>query len=483
MKNPTPGGCIRRRFRVLDHLPRSRPVHAGPPIRAAGQPSCTRRTHVPAKLTDNDRKRFLDHALRAADWFVRTQLGQWRPFADAGDDRLVDDDHYFAAETFEGHRNKARPWTESRGIAFNTDRGRFLYYYYMPDGRHVPGLNWTMGRALFVLAEAYKITAENRYRESAEFGAKYIAALQVIDPHYEKAVGAMRELTPQGIVGGCLDGAQAASGLLMLERVTGQANYLRLGTAFCDFLVRNFSTERGLPTRVTLWPEERVGHGRNDEWGQSCIQNGVAIPLWHLFRRTGEDRYLKPVLWAADRILECQRPDGALNTCRDISKRKPPTPNHHHGIGEGDERYVLRNDDGIVVLILGAYEATGQKKYLDAAVAYARWIVSTTPGERPFCVFPVQANNVLDVGKVAGIDFSEWVLDHLQARVLDLQVSDSGDAKADGGFRGEDEQGEGGVFGGTSLDYVVTRTTCYAAGTLYRLSGKGTGAGFSVLGL
>ncbi|KKL99283.1 hypothetical protein LCGC14_1815970 [marine sediment metagenome] len=51
------------------------------------------------------------------------------------------------------------------------------------------------------------------------------------------------------------------------------------------------------------------------------------------------------------------------------------------------------------------------------------------------------------------------------------------------GCRGEDEEGDTGVYGGDSLDYVVTRTTCYSAGTLFRLSGQGTGAGFSVFGL
>ena len=40
-----------------------------------------------------------------------------------------------------------------------------------------------------------------------------------------------------------------------------------------------------------------------------------------------------------------------------------------------------------------------------------------------------------------------------------------------------------GIYGGTSLDYVTNRVTCYAVGTLLRLSGKGTGAGFSHFGL
>ena len=86
------------------------------------------------------------------------------------------------------------------------------------------------------------------------------------------------------------------------------------------------------------------------------------------------------------------------------------------------------------------------------------------------------------MAQAGGEDHSQWILDHLDP-LLALQVADGDDPRALGGFRGEDEQGDGGVFGGTSLDYVVTRVTCYAAGTLFRLSGRGTGAGFSVPGL
>ena len=75
------------------------------------------------------------------------------------------------------------------------------------------------------------------------------------------------------------------------------------------------------------------------------------------------------------------------------------------------------------------------------------------------------------------------MLDNLQDHLLDLQILKSSDPKAHGGFRGEDEENEGGIFGGTSYDYVTNRMTCYSAGTLFRLSGKGTGAGFSVFGL
>jgi hypothetical protein len=75
------------------------------------------------------------------------------------------------------------------------------------------------------------------------------------------------------------------------------------------------------------------------------------------------------------------------------------------------------------------------------------------------------------------------VLDNLEKHCLSLQATRTGDPKAEGGFRGEDEEGNAGIFGGQALDYVPTRNTCYMAGTLFRLSGKGTGTGFSAWGV
>ncbi|MCG3180158.1 MAG: hypothetical protein BIFFINMI_02515 [Phycisphaerae bacterium] len=441
--------------------------------------SKTRLDVVTGKISETDRKAHLGRALAAADWFVHTQQGQWRPYED---DRLVWDDHYFTSETFEGHRDKSKSWSDSRGIAFNTNRGRFLYYYYLPDGRFVPGLNWTMGRALFVLSDAYKITGDEKYRQSAEFGAKYIESLVVTDPHYDQCLGAIRELIPQGIVSGMLDAAQAASALILLEKLTGQSNWLRLGRMFCDFLLRHWTPERGLPSKAILWPQQKIEFG---DFARSCIHYCTIIPLWHLYRRTGEKKYLTPVLWAADQVVEnYQLENGALATLpvAALDKAKPPSPNHHHGIGEGRDKFLLRNDDSILTVVLAAWLETGDRKYLDSANAYVRWTVSAPAIQPPYCVFPIQANNVLDVAAAGGEDHIDWVLANLP-RLLALQVAGTGNPLADGGFRGEDEQGEGGVFGGKSMDYVVTRVTAYAAGTLYRLSGRGTGAGFSAWGL
>jgi len=87
-----------------------------------------------------------------------------------------------------------------------------------------------------------------------------------------------------------------------------------------------------------------------------------------------------------------------------------------------------------------AYRITSDRNYLDAMVRYTKWIMANEPHERPFKAFGIQAANVLDIGQEAGLDFSDWVLDHVQKHCPNLQVSGSGDPRADGGFRGEDER-------------------------------------------
>jgi hypothetical protein len=399
------------------------------------------------ELSDADKQSYLDRALLAADWYVHSQLNRT---------------HGYKPE-------------------WHADRGRFLYHYYLPEQKWTPGINWTQGRGLFVLCEALKLTGRARYRTAAELAYRYIAALQVMDPGYGQIHGAIHEETPQCAHCGALDGAQAASGLLMFHTTAANPDALRRATAFCDYLLRNFDDEKGMPAAAQVYPYENVIYSTG--YGGHAIGQCTAIPCWHLFRETGEAKYLKPVLWGADFILECQRDDGAFHNVKDIATAPVPPPNHHEGRGVGDDRYVLYNDDGMMAVVLAAYLASGEPKYLDAAVRYADWIVEQPVEVRPFCAFPVRANNVLDIGALADRDYSEWVLDHLAERCLDLQVLGSGDPMAEGAFRGEDEEGDGGRYGGTSLDYVTNRVTCYAAGLLFRLSGQGTGAGFSPFGL
>ncbi len=168
------------------------------------------------KIGARDKRTYLERALKAADWFVNSQA------------------------------KSARPW--------DANAHRFLYYYFMPDGRFVPGIDWTHGRALFVLSDAFHATGESRYADSAALGARYIAALQPLDPAYPVTHGAIREHIPQDSWSGTLDAAQAASGLLMLHRVTHNPDYLRRGRAFCEFLDRGWRRTSAFHAGRTFTP-------------------------------------------------------------------------------------------------------------------------------------------------------------------------------------------------------------------------------------
>jgi hypothetical protein len=395
-------------------------------------------------ISEKDRKHYLLRALKAADWFVNSQLGSYRP-------------------------------------EWNADRGRFLYYYYIPGKKYVPGINWTQGRGLFVLSEAYRLTGRKPYLEAATWGARYVMALQAMDRRQKAVFGAIREETPQCSRSGALDAAQATSGLLMLERVTRNPGYLYRANCFCDYLLGHYQKHHEFVSSAHFYPKPYVA--TKTRFGETIIHNAVTIPLWHLYRRTRLKRYLPPVVDAADRILSYQQGDGSFLFLKKRGLSRLPAANHHLGIGRGKARLLVRNDDAMMTVVLAAWLASRKRKYLDSAVAYADWLTGNDPLGRPYCAFPVQANTVLDTGRACGRDYSGWVLDNLHKHLLRYQVLSQKDKTAEGGFRGEDEQGEGGIFGGRSLDYVTTRMTCYAAGTLFRLSGRGTGAGFSPWGL
>ena len=83
--------------------------------------------------------------------------------------------------------------------------------------------------------------------------------------------------------------------------------------------------------------------------------------------------YADLVIDAADRVLAWRREDGALNCIAgEIADMPEPPFNHHWGFGEGDDKFILRNDDGVVVVVLAAYRITGDSRYLDAMVVAPR---------------------------------------------------------------------------------------------------------------
>jgi len=263
-----------------------------------------------SSISEQDRKVCLEKALKAADWFVNSRY--------QGDHR------------------------------FDANNGRCLYYHFMPERRSLPGINWSHGRAMFVLAEAYKISGDDKYLEAARGCGRFVRALQQLDPARPVSYGVFAEESPTCGFAGMLDGAQAASGLLMLHEVSGDEGCLRGGRAFCDFLVRNWREGAALPGQVRFDPDNVHSSAAVVT---KCMHHCTAIPLWHLHRITGEACYVPPLLDAADRILKCQRPEGPFNFVEDTDGVELPAPNHHEGYGDGDERYILRNDDGIVTVV------------------------------------------------------------------------------------------------------------------------------------
>ena len=365
-------------------------------------------------------RRFRSAGLSAARWFVHSQCRMKKPYWDA-------------------------------------NHGRFMYNRYLPDGRTVLGLNWTQGRGIFVLLAAWELSRREEFLQSALVAGEYIKILQIHDcPDNSRRQFAIREQIPQSTWSAPRDAAEAALGLLHLYRATGRDDYLRRAVNFEKWFRANAWGPGGWPaSSVSL-----VSKQRNTRVG--AFQAGDARLFYYLHKATGRRRHLADLVRIADQVLRrFLRPDGA------IAERRV----HVHHTGPGGE---VLNDDGLMVGLLCAHEATGEPRYLDACLRHARWITETIAAPpKMLSALPCMCTFLIELSAVTGEPgYRDWAADMLARHVLPLQVRDRRDRLADGAFRGEDEAVRHyGPRRARPTDFITTRVTCYAALACLKLAG------------
>jgi len=377
-------------------------------------------------------------ALLAADWFVNTQLVQEKPRWDA-------------------------------------NHGRVVYNYHMPTGIRVHGLSWSQGRAIMCLAGAWQATGRQAYLDAAVRCGDYLRyALQSHDRRNPRAFGSLREEVPTSRFCYPRDGIEGAFGLLLLYVMTGDRDYRDC----CELFAQWYIGHAYVP--ADGWVRGRVGFDDDqDKVGYSYIQAGGAPFFWHLHQITGDKRLLRDGLFVlADGLLErfIDRDSGAMLS---------PTLDRHHAI-EQDGKTLAINDDGASIALTCAHVAGGRKKskYLDAARAYADWIVDRCPRPIPlFAATGMHAITLTEVAKLTGEAkyarfASKLMTDHVRLQVLSPRKCDR-----HGAFRGEDEPVKHYVPGANPRDFVTTRCTAYAAPALLRLHGRSFGPSYSSFGL
>ncbi|MFH1023421.1 MAG: hypothetical protein V1809_08525 [Planctomycetota bacterium] len=370
-------------------------------------------------ISASDIKRCRVAGLRAADWFVRSQVRSVRPHWDANE-------------------------------------GRYIYNLYLKSRNPVLGLSWTQGRGIFVTLAAWELTGRKEYRDSAVLAGEYIKTLQVYDsPDNPRRQYAIREEVPNSPCASPRDSVEAALGYLFLYRATGNGDYVRRAVDYATWFERNGWTPSGWPRGdVNLMdPAKNAGPG-------AFYQSVHLLFFRYLALATKNDGWLRHVRPLADGVFRYVRSDGAL--------AEEGAGGHH--VRDG----VVMNDDGTMVAMLAAHRVMGDAKYLDACRRFGDWVVANI--RPPFHALsgpPSLCGTMIELSAATGdVRYREWAAKILVDHVLPLQVNRKGDALTDGAFRGEDEPVE--YYGPKTAkptDFITTRVTCYAALACLKLAG------------
>jgi hypothetical protein len=388
--------------------------------------------------------KYLEGALGAADWFVRSQVLMKKPHWDA-------------------------------------NHGRFIYTYHRPTRDRVLGLSWTQGRAILTLLAAWEATGRPEYLRSALTGAEYINHLQILDTRSERRFGAIREEVPSSWYVYPRDALEAGLGLLALWRVTGQGEPLYRARAFGDWFIRQAMAEEGgewTKGAFYLYDEDRERHltGRS-----FCLGGGIYFFAW-LARATGDgfylDRGFKPLVRTL--LGDYVREDGVILARSRRESAPVSATGHHHGKGE---RFagVAVNDDCCGLSVLSAWKELGDERCLELARRYGDWMLECEYPLPNYAATALHALTLMELARASGEPkYSDFAREKLAPLVAERQVLESGDPYADGAFGGEDEPAEWyGPAGARPQDFVNTRVTAYSAGALFKLDGTVPGPYYS----
>ncbi|MGQ9660820.1 MAG: hypothetical protein ACUVWX_00600 [Kiritimatiellia bacterium] len=365
-------------------------------------------------------------ALKACDWFCRSQTVQKQPNWDA-------------------------------------NNGRFLYNYYLPTRRATWGIGWTQARAVMCLLTAWERTGEEKYVETARRGITYAKLLQNMDRRFPLTYGAFHEETPQSDFSYPRDATEVADALLQWYAVTGDEDALYRAELFFRWFEREAVT---VYEGFGWWVARKIafdGTPEDPHGTPAACEAGCGTVLAPAYWVTRKDKYKRLVLRIADQICRyyCPNDIGPLLVPATIRERA-----RHHSASDG----TLYNDDGAAVSLLNAYKLTGNARYLEAARRVADYFNGLKTPIPIYSGTGSVANFLLEMDRVLNETRYRARAEQLARQMLTWQVR-RGPPEAVGAFRGEDEGG-GGYYGGNEFDYVTTRMTAYATLTLFKLDGQ-----------
>ena len=246
----------------------------------------------------------------------------------------------------------SQPWG---GVYNSADEGRFLYEYYPTTGWSRGMGVWGQTLGIFSLLALRETGIDLSVQARGVAGAcllgairaaRYMMTLQILDTRDERRFGAFREHNPQASFSFPRDAATGAFGLLALYRLTHEQEYLERARMFCKWYMTYGSDKQGWP--VVTFPFTTCQP--KDQHLAGLWQVGGGLAYYYLSELTGEREWveqgLRPIV---ERSL----------TMFDDS-------NQANGKGGMADLHGLHgNDDFATMTMLAAYQAFGEKKYLD----------------------------------------------------------------------------------------------------------------------
>lgn len=347
---------------------------------------------------------------------------------------------------------------------WNANTGRFPYHVYLPTEDHFLSTSWNTARTVQGLLNAYQVLGDRHCLAAAERGLAYVKSLQVFAPEHPRVRGAFIEETPLNDHVGVRDSVECTQALMSHYFLTRDKTSLLRAEAFLDWALRHAESDEWPYSPIYILPRYSFPRTGNLE-ERRFLYSACAIPWVQCAKVTGKKAY---VTRGAGRqidyvIRELQQADGSYEL------PKPPRDFH----APFEDRGTIVNDDGIGVSTLCVWRATGKRKYLDSAAAFADWWLNQELDALPrvYAMYTPMLVFLTDIARATGdaryVDFINDSAD----RVFDLQIRRDERPLVAGAFRGED-MARTYRAGSTPDEYISLRSTSYGLLALSKLAAK-----------
>ncbi len=386
-------------------------------------------------IQDSDTRNFYESAIKVADWLINNQ--------------------------------------EKNG--YNANHGRFAAGISIKENKIVFWApNWMNGASIMGLLMTYHRTSEKKYLEAAIRGGEYLKSLQILDARNKEFYGAFREDTPQSSWCHPRDGLTASWALLWLYDETKENEYLERVKLFNSWFLE-YAMRKGWPAWSYYF------YDKKPDYLQGSFHGGDGAYFYDYYFVTRDRTYIESgfrfiVDYAIEKFLG---PDGKVRVIFDSDTGKYIEDGTTF---DGMQKMHRHNDDFMSISILDAYIYYKDRKYLDRAEAYAKWLISEQREDGGFGkpdVPPAAAtgpNFLIDLYRVTGK--KEYLNAAVKAGkyLITRQVNNQENKLLHGGFYGYD-----GNWNSEHNDFINIRTSAYALIALLKLEGKEKGPFYSAI--